>query len=108
MVLIGPNQFVRHESTYSSQQLTYLITRGVAIPSLHRDFKHFREMSACSVFFIENIPGSPNDVETLDSAERPIEQLKNFQNTGDGLNLSRFLFAWLLRTDRQTDKILCI
>ena len=108
MVLIGPNQFVRHESTYSSQQLTYLITRGVAIPSLHRDFKHFREMSACSVFFIENIPGSPNDVETLDSAERPIEQLKNFQNTGDGLNLSRFLFAWLLRTDKQTDKILCI
>ena len=25
-------------------------------------------------FFIDNIPGSPNDVETLDSAERPIEQ----------------------------------
>ena len=93
MVLIGPNQFVRHESTYSSQQLTYLITRGVAIPILAPRFQAFREMSACSVFFIENIPGSPNDVETLDSAERPIEQLKFFQNTGDGLNLLLFWFA---------------
>ena len=41
-------------------------------PSL--SWAHFRQMSACSVFFLENIPGSPNYVETLDSAKRPIEQ----------------------------------
>ena len=85
---------------------TWCIMRRADKPSL--SWAHFRQMSACSVFFIENIPGSPNDVETLDSAERPIEQLKNFQNTGDGLNLSRFWFAWLLRTHKQAHKILCI
>ena len=77
------------EATESSRKSIWCVRADK--PSL--SWAHFRQMSACSVFFIENIPGSPNDVETLDSAERPIEQLKFFQNTGDGLNLLLFWFA---------------